>query len=141
MIDNLVAGVSTSGSPQRQNNVDRLIEIMKSRLGEELLVHEIIRSWGLNAGYFSRLFRRTTGMTPKQYLTHLRFEEAKRLLEASDLLILDVCTTVGFSSPGTFSDRFRKCFGASPTEYRQKSRRPKAVVAQVASTVQSQERP
>lgn len=73
--------------------------------------------------HFHRLFTRAFGQTPHEFLTHLRIDEAKRLLAQENDSVTDVCFTVGYSSLGTFSSRFRALVGQSPSEYRREARR------------------
>jgi AraC family transcriptional regulator len=44
--------------------------------------------------HFSRLFKRTTGLTPSQYFIHLRMEKARRLLE-TDRSVIEIGLDVG----------------------------------------------
>lgn len=68
--------------------------------------------------HFTREFSRITGTTPRRYLAALRMQRAKTLLLQSDLGVVDVSTTVGYMSVGTFSSRFSALVGASPREWR-----------------------
>src|SRR5262249_38384707 len=68
--------------------------------------------------HFSRIFARTVGMTPGRYLTAVRLFEAKRLLLNTSLTVSDVVCSVGYSSVGTFTNRFTKAVGMTPTQYR-----------------------
>lgn len=77
----------------------------------------------LSPFHFQRLFSRTFGETPQDFLTRLRMERARRLLTAGDLPVTEVCLEVGYSSLGTFSSRFTALTGQSPTEFRRTARR------------------
>ena len=79
--------------------------------------------------HFERQFHRYTtafrpphiaayGMTPRAYVTATRLTHAKRLLTTTDLSITDITLAVGYTSLGTFSNRFRADVGVSPMEYR-----------------------
>ncbi|MBL0887263.1 helix-turn-helix transcriptional regulator [Myceligenerans indicum] len=68
--------------------------------------------------HFTREFSRITGTTPRRYLAALRMQRAKDLLLKSDLGVVDVSTTVGYMSVGTFSSRFSALVGVSPREWR-----------------------
>jgi AraC-like DNA-binding protein len=67
--------------------------------------------------HFLRLFRATYGVTPAAYLSQRRVERAQDLLRATNLTVTEVCHTVGFSSLGSFSARFRELVGESPSRF------------------------
>lgn len=68
---------------------------------------------------FIRRFVETTGLTPGAWVTQLRVEEAKRLLEATALPIETVAAHAGFGSPMTLRHHFRAQVGLSPRAYRE----------------------
>jgi len=72
---------------------------------------------GLSKYHFLRCFARTYGLTPHAYLTERRVERAQDLLRATNLTVTEVCRLVGYESLGSFSTRFRRLVGASPSEY------------------------
>jgi len=71
----------------------------------------------LSKYHFLRLFRTTYGVTPAEYVSRRRIERAPDLLRATNLTVTEVCHTVGFSSLGSFSSRFRAVVGESPSEF------------------------
>jgi len=71
----------------------------------------------LSKYHFLRCFSATYGRTPAVYLTERRIERAQDLLRATNLTVTEVCHTVGFSSLGSFSSRFRAVVGESPSEF------------------------
>src|SRR5579859_254005 len=75
----------------------------------------------LSKFHFARAFTKAYGETPRTYLTRRRIERAKDLLRAANLTITEICLLVGFESLGSFSSRFHKLVGMSPTEYRRAS--------------------
>ncbi|MGW6455292.1 helix-turn-helix transcriptional regulator [Streptomyces sp. NPDC055078] len=73
---------------------------------------------GYSRFHFVRAFKAAYGRTPGQYLSHRRIERAEEMLRTADLSVTEICTLVGFSSLGTFSTRFKKQTGLTPSEYR-----------------------
>ena len=73
---------------------------------------------GYSRFHFARAFTAAYGETPRTYLTRRRIERAKTLLRTANLSVTEICFLVGFSSPGSFSARFRQLVGQSPSEYR-----------------------
>jgi transcriptional regulator GlxA family with amidase domain len=68
--------------------------------------------------HFARCFRSAYGDTPMRYVVRRRIERAQDLLRSANLTVTEICMSVGFSSLGSFSSRFRELVGESPTEYR-----------------------
>jgi AraC-like DNA-binding protein len=59
-------------------------------------------------------------MSPAEHLSRRRVERAQDLLRATNLTVTEVCMTVGFTSLGSFSTRFRELVGVSPSEFRRR---------------------
>ncbi len=80
--------------------------------------------------HFIRLFKKAYGKTPHQYLTFVRIEKAKELLQSS-LSITDICFSVGFDSVTSFVVLFRRMVGLTPTLYRQEQLKKKSEITQL----------
>jgi AraC-like DNA-binding protein len=85
---------------------------------EPLELELISRQAYLSRFHFHRLFTRIYRRTPHQYLTLLRIQRAKALLEKEGISITEVCNSVGFESLGSFSTLFKKQLGYAPQYYR-----------------------
>jgi AraC-like DNA-binding protein len=72
----------------------------------------------LSPNYFCSLFSSATGLSPWEYLTKIRLEEAKKLLIVSDRKVSDIAMTVGFSNDSYFSKVFQQYFKMSPKAFR-----------------------
>lgn len=66
--------------------------------------------------HFIRLFKKIYGRTPHQYLTYVRIENAKLLLQTR-MSVTDVCYEVGFESVSSFTGLFRRIVGQTPSSY------------------------
>lgn len=88
-------------------------------------VRELARSLGLTPDHFIRVFTREKGSTPYAYLTKIRLESAKGLLQNSSLSISDIASATGFSDLYAFSRFFKSKTDMSPMIYRSSFTQPK----------------
>jgi AraC family transcriptional regulator len=77
------------------------------------------QSVGLSTAHFARMFRKSTGETPHQFVLRQRIERAKAMLHAPNARVLDVAVACGFKTQQHFAQVFRDVCKVSPTEYRQ----------------------
>jgi len=75
---------------------------------------------GLSERSFLRRFKKATGQSPIEYVQTLRIEEAKQLLEASEMGLDEIGEQVGYSEPSAFRHLFRKLVGETPSAYRRR---------------------
>lgn len=75
---------------------------------------------GLPERSFKRRFQLATGMAPLEYVHTLRLEEAKQMLERSELPIEAIANEVGYEDAGFFSRLFRRQVGVTPAAYRKR---------------------
>ena len=91
---------------------------MDRHLEEELSLASLAAYSGYAEYYFSRKFKRETGLTPAEYLRKKRLEKAAMLLRATELDVQQIAMRLQFCSQSYFTDSFRKQFGVSPSKYR-----------------------
>jgi AraC family transcriptional regulator len=73
---------------------------------------------GMSRYYFCHLFKRSTGMSPYQYVIKCRIDRAKELLLfRQDCSIADVAFQVGFASQSQFTKHFKKWVGTTPKKF------------------------
>jgi len=83
-------------------------------------VGRLVALSGLPERTFKRRFTESTGMTPLEYVHTLRLEEAKQLLESSDMPVEAVATEVGYQDASFFNRLFRRKVHLSPAQYRRR---------------------
>lgn len=87
---------------------------------EKLTVGQLAALVKLSPKYLSRVFRRSTGCTPVQYLAKTRLEAACRLLLYTDKSVGQIASNAGYDDALYFSRAFRAAFGVSPREWRRR---------------------
>jgi AraC family transcriptional regulator len=85
---------------------------------QNISIADMAKTVGYSSVHFSRMFKKTTGQTPLKYLIHHRINQAKRLLEKTELSIIEIAYGVGFNSHAYFSTQFRQITGTTPQNYR-----------------------
>jgi len=91
--------------------------ISNDKLNVENLAGELL----LSRSKLYRKIKALTGDTANEFIRKIRLENAKRLIENSELTISEICYKVGFSSPSYFTKCFRDHFNILPTELRDKN--------------------
>ncbi len=83
-------------------------------------IKKIAKQAGLSYSSFRSRFREETGISPGRYLVSKKMEHACQLLLQSGQSIGEIAYAVGYRDPLSFSKQFKKHFGISPSEFRQK---------------------
>ena len=114
LCDRYAKSLARAGNPA----VQEARRFMWEHYARRLTLGEIAAHVHLNPQYFSVLFKRETGQSVVDHLTHLRLEQAKCLLKDTSLPINQVAGQVGYEDPDYFSRLFHKVNGISPRQYR-----------------------
>lgn len=109
-------GVSTEKWPKQ---VERAILYAKKYYSNQIGLNDLVTASGLSKYHFTRLFHKTTNLTPIQYLTKIRIDKAIELLRMKDYSIDDIARLVGYSNGNYFIKVFHKRIGMSPGQFRE----------------------
>jgi AraC family transcriptional regulator len=116
------AGQSRSVRPLRGGlgpaRLRTIRELVHAKIEDELTLVEMAQSVELSPAHFSRMFRKSTGETPHQFVLRNRIERAKEMLRAAEARVLDVAVACGFKTQQHFARVFRHVCGTTPREYR-----------------------
>lgn len=88
------------------------------RAGEPLKLDDVAAAAGLGSFHLVRVFRRSIGVTPHQYLMRVRLLRAMRLLRDTARPITDVAYEAGWSDLSNFTRTFRRDVGCTPGNFR-----------------------
>ena len=98
--------------------VQEIIRIIRRDYQSNLTLEEIADTVYLSPSYASRLFKKVQHCSVMEYLTKVRIEEAKRLLQNPTYLVDEISTRIGYSDASYFTKVFRRAEGVTPTQYR-----------------------
>lgn len=88
----------------------------------DISVEDIAAFCGLNRSYFGKIFKKSVGKTPQEFLLTYRMIKATELLKLTQLSIGDISNAVGYADQLHFSRAFKKIYGVSPREWRKHNR-------------------
>ena len=106
----------------RGNRIRRILEYIGRHSGERLMLRSIADQEGLSLYYLSHLFHEYMGMSFQDYLSIIRCDQARNLLTTTDMPLLDISVSCGFSDPKYFTAQFRRRYGSTPKQYRKEMR-------------------
>ncbi len=100
--------------------IEEAKKYIELHLSRDFSLEEVADMLGLNASYFSQLFKQSTGETFASYRIRRRMERAKRLLAEPRHRITDISYEVGYADHPHFTKTFKKLTGDTPKQYREK---------------------
>lgn len=97
--------------------VQKAIDCIHSEYMQGITVEQIADRLKLDRCYFSTMFKKRMGVSPKQYLTNYRMSIAATLMTDNSTSVTVAACSVGYSDIYNFSKAFKRHFGVSPNEY------------------------
>ncbi|WP_313899365.1 AraC family transcriptional regulator [Methylobacterium sp. E-065] len=116
--DDVMAREARNDAATGNESVDRTIAFIRANLGSALDIDTLAAVAGVSRSHFSRLFTRTKGVAPAEFVVRQRMDLAARLLANGQLSIKAVSSGCGYPDPNYFAKVFRRVYGISPTEFR-----------------------
>ncbi|MEH7418062.1 helix-turn-helix transcriptional regulator [Neobacillus drentensis] len=95
---------------EKNENVDYTIHIQP-----------IIASLGISPNYGLEVFQKIYHMSPRKYLSDLKLQEAKILLQQPEISLKEIANRLGYKNLSHFSRQFKRWTGLNPTEFRKKT--------------------
>lgn len=103
--------------------IEQTIDYIDQFYNTDLKLTHISSLFFVNPQYLSRLFSMNMGITFVEYIRLIRIREAKKLLEESDMKIIELAAKVGFNNVTYFNLLFKKETGETPVEFRRRLHR------------------
>ena len=100
--------------------IEKALNIIHSEYMSDISVQIIADRIGLERTYFSNLFKKEKGMSPKKYLLKYRMKQAADLIRNRDYTVSVTALSVGYSDVYIFSKMFKNYYGVSPLEFRKR---------------------
>lgn len=103
-----------------RNSMSSLLDTLRQRLDEPVRIAELAQWAAMSERTLLRRFQAATGVTPAEWITRLRMDRARELLESTGLSIEQIAGRSGLGTATTMRHHFRKKVGVSPAEYRKR---------------------
>ncbi|MFC4323707.1 helix-turn-helix domain-containing protein [Litchfieldia salsa] len=104
--------------------VNKIYKYVQAHLYEKITGKSISNHLNMNYSYICRHFKQETGKTVTEFINEMKIKESIRLLEITEMPIIQISTQLGFSSQNYFHTVFKKVTGLTPIEYRNKLKIP-----------------
>lgn len=98
--------------------VEEAKKYINKNMDQDLSVSEIADYVGMNAEYFTKLFKKSYGCGLKKYIELTKMDAAKMLLSTTNLPVTLVASHVGYTNYSNFTRAFKQIVGLTPLEYR-----------------------
>jgi AraC-like DNA-binding protein len=99
--------------------MQKALKYLEENHTQDISLEQISKEVNISRFYFSRLFRKTTGMNFNAYLNRLRADKAEELIRNTRKPIIEIAYETGFLSIRTFNRSFKAIKGFTPHSLRQ----------------------
>ena len=113
---------SVDGAPDWHQILKPVTEHIATHYAEDITVDGLAAMVDTSPSNFRRQFTRTFGISPGRYLTAIRLNAARKLLETTEKLVSEIATETGFWDQSHLTKLFKRERGITPGEYRRRHR-------------------
>lgn len=116
-----IARCYTDSGPANVSAVYRMGEVIsyiQTQYHQPVTLQDLAGRASMSVSTLTRMFQRTLGTSPMDYLIRVRIDRARELLRTSDMSVTDIAFTVGFTDSNYFSRMFKKHTRTSPLVYK-----------------------
>lgn len=103
-----------------ENEFADLLKYISAHLNQELSLSDLEKQSHISHAHFSRKFKQVFNMTPMNYVYAMRLRRALDELSCTTAPISIIAEKTGFKNVSALCTAFRRAYGCSPSEYREK---------------------
>ncbi len=118
-ITNKIIEILSTKDVQYSLTVQKIINYIQLNYAEEINLHNLSDLVHLNKSYISTVFKKETGKSMTDYITHVRLEKASEFLKYTTMSISEISDKIGFTDISYFCRCFKKINGVKPTDFRE----------------------
>lgn len=123
LFESNIAKVLDANFHNYSQKVQKAIEYLHSNYSRDISVVGVANILEVSDSHLSRIFKIETGKTLLEYLTEIRIEAAKTLLDDYNYKIYEISELVGYKTSQYFSQVFVKLTGMNPLNYRERKKK------------------
>lgn len=105
------------GNAMPQYLLRRTVDFIRENLGKNVSLAELSADVQMSKYHFCHLFKRSTGLSPHQFVKRARVERARQLLAEHRLSLVEIANELGFSDQSHFTRTFHAVMGVTPSQY------------------------
>ena len=109
---------SKESAPNWYDAIREAVAFVNRHYASDISVADLAARANLSESQFTRVFKRQIETTPAQYISRMRVNAARTLLETTDMLVTDVAAATGFYDHAHFIKTFKSIMGTTPSRYR-----------------------
>jgi transcriptional regulator GlxA family with amidase domain len=110
---------------RHRHAISEALRYLLANYRNELRLQEVLRLTRMSRATFSRQFKRHSGKTFSEFVSHIRLQSARRELVETERSVLEIASSCGFSEVSFFNRIFRRMVICTPSEYRTRERHRK----------------
>lgn len=114
----LISELPKEGVSEHSARIEEVLSYINENIGQPLTLEALAQRVSLSPFYFSRVFRKETGYTLREYLINTRINAARFYLRTTQLPLKEITYRCGYGSDSTFCTTFKRITGMTPLEYR-----------------------
>ncbi|KOY83943.1 AraC family transcriptional regulator [Lysinibacillus macroides] len=120
VLDEMFVNVRNQTKDDTRALFEQIVSYVHDHYMDSLTVGMLAQQYNMNENRLFYLFQKYVGMGPWEYLAAYRLNRAKKLLLQLDIPIYVIAKSIGYADPYYFSRVFKKQFGISPNNFREK---------------------
>ncbi|WP_025027591.1 helix-turn-helix transcriptional regulator [Caldalkalibacillus mannanilyticus] len=97
-------------------------EILVKRMAEPPSVMELSRLCCMNTTKLKKGFKQLFQTTISSFIVEEKIQRGKQLLEGTEMTVTEIAENLGYQNPSKFSSAFKKRYGLSPKEWRNRTK-------------------
>lgn len=102
--------------------IKEAIHYIEQNFQNNITIEDIASVCGINRSYFGKIFHKSVGKSPQEFLINYRMVKATELLKLTSLSIADISSAVGYENQLHFSRAFKSIYGVSPRNWRNQNK-------------------
>ena len=115
---NICRAIRDQKEDQSNSAIKKAILYIQENYSKDISLDDVSGQVNISPYYFSKIFKEETGENFIEYLTRIRIEKAKKLLEDEKVSVKEAGIQSGYSDPNYFSRIFKKQMDMTPSEYK-----------------------